>query len=495
MNPGGTTPTERHLVRLCRRSFLSLWSYPNLYRDAGRNQGKGDGNELCDLLVVFGDDIIIFSDKEIGFQADRPLDVAWKRWYRAAISESVKQLNGADSWITRYPTRIFLDKECRKPFDGRMLPKKPRVHRIAVASGCHDACQNFFSHQSTGSLLINTMYEGADAPGEPFRVGIVTGTKGFVHVFDEFALEAVFNEIDTISDFVSYITKRETFLGSRAVRSMATGEERLLSIYLTKLNAQQEHDFVLPGDARGKNFVLLPEGFWEDMISNPHYIGKKQADKISYAWDGLIEKIIKTHDPTAGTSTPEDAEERFTFERALRHMAAVPRVIRRQLAHDFDHIIRTTPLDASQVRVSYMRDAPGTAFVFLLVGQRLEESYEAYRRRRTLRLSQYCFVAKLKARQALAIVGIATEPWGAANRTEDLYVIDTSKWTDAEEVDALALQERTGLLTRSKMTYGRLREYPTMPVVSAANAKPSDKAQRKAKAKAQKKSRQRNRKT
>jgi hypothetical protein len=56
----GLTESERYLANLCEKSFLSLWSYPNVFRDQGRNEGKGDGKELCDLLVVFDRDVIIF---------------------------------------------------------------------------------------------------------------------------------------------------------------------------------------------------------------------------------------------------------------------------------------------------------------------------------------------------------------------------------------------------------------------------------------------------
>src|SRR5260370_9927798 len=58
----GVTADERYLQLLCDRSFLSLWSYPTPFRDQ-KVGGKGDGKELCDLLVVFGDDILIFSAK------------------------------------------------------------------------------------------------------------------------------------------------------------------------------------------------------------------------------------------------------------------------------------------------------------------------------------------------------------------------------------------------------------------------------------------------
>jgi hypothetical protein len=52
----GVTRTERLLADLCERSFLKLWSYPNPIRN--------DGDELCDLLAVFGNDVFVFFDRE-----------------------------------------------------------------------------------------------------------------------------------------------------------------------------------------------------------------------------------------------------------------------------------------------------------------------------------------------------------------------------------------------------------------------------------------------
>lgn len=73
--PGeGVTAAERYLARLCKRSFLSLWSYPAVFRDQGRPGGKGDGKEVCDLLVVFENNVIIFSDKDCEFRGTGDLE-------------------------------------------------------------------------------------------------------------------------------------------------------------------------------------------------------------------------------------------------------------------------------------------------------------------------------------------------------------------------------------------------------------------------------------
>lgn len=60
----GTTPSERALASLARKAFLSLWSYPNVFTDEGRANGKGDGKEFCNFLVVFRNNVLLFSDRD-----------------------------------------------------------------------------------------------------------------------------------------------------------------------------------------------------------------------------------------------------------------------------------------------------------------------------------------------------------------------------------------------------------------------------------------------
>lgn len=87
----GVTDSERYLASLCRKAFLTLWAHPNVYMDEGKPTGKGVGKELCDLLVVFADDIIVFSDKHCGYKETGNDDVDWKRWYRKAVTKSASR--------------------------------------------------------------------------------------------------------------------------------------------------------------------------------------------------------------------------------------------------------------------------------------------------------------------------------------------------------------------------------------------------------------------
>ena len=72
--------------------------------------------ELCDLLIVFDNHIIIFSDKDCVYRNSDDPKVDWRRWYKRAIQKSAEQLIGAKNWIIRYPDRIAVDAKCSQKF-------------------------------------------------------------------------------------------------------------------------------------------------------------------------------------------------------------------------------------------------------------------------------------------------------------------------------------------------------------------------------------------
>jgi hypothetical protein len=439
-----------------------LWSYPNLYRDEGQKNGKGTGKELCDLLVFFENDIILFSDKYCDFNTSNPVDVSWRRWLKKAIFKSARQLHGAESWIRNHPDRIYLDKWCSKKFPFTIPDNSlVRVHLVAVAHGTHDACKAYFGGKSLGSLIVDTGIKSVEQHKLPFYIGNITPSKNYVHVFDDLTLDAVLLELDTISDFISYLLKREAFLNQDNKEIIAAGEEQLLAIYLTKLNDKGEHDFVLPGG--DFDSLWFDEGFWEGMVSNPQYVAKKKADKISYAWDRLIEHFI-TYGDKHIFSDPQ--ENKFNAqEKALRIMAAEPRLRRRQLGHALINLLDTTPSGKGMTRLMVSNDYPKVGYVFLIQPLLEGKTYQEYREYRKSLLLAYCKVAKLKANLSKFIVGIATEPKGSKGASEDLIVLETSLWTDEMQREAERLQKDLSLFLDQniKRTEGHYKEYPDLP--------------------------------
>jgi hypothetical protein len=107
----GLTPSEQKLAALADRTFLRLWSYPNTFNDRTKS-ASGGGQEVADLLAVFEKHVVLFSDKDIAWQADKPLSLAWCRWYRRAVEGAITQLVGASRWLDLHPDRIFTDKQC-----------------------------------------------------------------------------------------------------------------------------------------------------------------------------------------------------------------------------------------------------------------------------------------------------------------------------------------------------------------------------------------------
>jgi hypothetical protein len=466
----GTTPSERYLTQLCRQCSLSLWSHPNLYTDSGK-RGNGDGRELCDLLVVFGNDILIFSDKHIQFPDSGDLDVDWKRWFRRAVMKSVDQLHGAESWLRKYPNRIFLDRQCTKPFPLPLpSPEHARYHRIAVTRGTYDACVRYYGGGGTGSLRISTDPQ----PAMPFTIGRVQPDMPYVHVLDEFTLDVILSELDTIGDLVAYLRKKEELLTQPNRMIVATGEEQLLAIYLTNLNTAGEHDIVLPFDAEKADTIMFDEGFWEDMIRDPQYAAKKKADRESYAWDRLIEQFIKHASPrTIGTEV--DVGPSY-MERALRIMAAEPRLRRRQLGHALIDAIQKS-VGSRLTRLVASNDYPDTVYMFLVLPNKEGLPYDEYRKYRVALLLAYCKVAKLQAPRAKHVVGIAVDSPDPERKggSEDLIYLDISDWTTANETEARMIQKEFGLMRDEnvRLQQGSDKEYPDRKKPESLMMKPA----------------------
>ena len=450
----GTTPTEKYLVRLCERAFLRLWSFPNLYRD------QGGGKELCDVLVVFGNQIIVFSDKSCAYPDSGDEVKDWARWFRRSIWDSARQVYGAERWIRHYPDRIFLDPKCKHPIPIE-LPRsgEMRIHRVVVARGAGGRCRAFFGGGS-GSLVVRSDLVGHahfNAPAGPFgifRIGQVDPYKGFVHVFDDANLDILLSELDTVADFGAYLTRKEAFLCSDRVVS-ATGEEDLLAYYLTHTNSDGEHDFVLPADVNGVPFNHL----FREIRGDPRYIAKKSADEISYIIDTLIEHVSSNavgRTLIHGNELPIDS-----YEKALRILAAESRLSRRHLARalvDLLSSVSTHGRPRSRCVVTYEKS--GTGYCFLVFPCPQDRDYAEYRLSRSTLLMYYCEAMKVRFPNLQHIVGYAVEPLNGERRSEDLVYLDATNWTEEDAQAARGIERENGILTSPTITHLRETEYP-----------------------------------
>ena len=126
-----------------------------MYRDQGRGGRKGDGKEVCDLLVIFENHILIFSDKDCEFKDSGRLELDWSRWFKRAILKSADQVFGAERWVKRFPNNLFLDRKCETPLPV-VLPNIETAifHRIVVA---HDGARKIKTMLGgSGSLMVDS---------------------------------------------------------------------------------------------------------------------------------------------------------------------------------------------------------------------------------------------------------------------------------------------------------------------------------------------------
>ncbi len=480
MRGAGVTDSERHLGGLAEHTFLNLWSFQNLYID---KMIDGQGKELCDLLVVCGNQVIIFSDKSISWPPG-DLDVAWARWYKRAIQKSVDQVNGAARWLSQFPERVFLDGTCKQRLPLNLPPpEEMRLHGIVVARGAGDATRSS-NGGVTGSLYVKGDAQNPSGdnrtPFPPFCVGDVNPDGMFVHVLDDGSLDIVLQELDTISDLTEYLSKKEELIRSGFLNS-AQGEEDLVAHYLTHMISEHEHGFLGPdGGPLSPEAPLQLAGTFSELTQHPQYIAKKQADEASYVWDRLI--AMFGENLLAGTTIVHDGHARpfSDLERGVRYMALEGRFRRRLMGRGILGALEEARKHGKFVR-SFLPNLKNpktgeTAFFFFTLAppeKEIEGGYERYRQVRADMLSTYALLLLQRFDNLPRVIGIATEAPpkpGEESRgsSEDLILVENPEWTDELIGDLEKRRQHYGFLNDDDLIKRSLdeAEWPEVAVIS-----------------------------
>lgn len=483
----GLTESERYLAKLGEKSFLNLWSYPNTFRDQMDHPGASQGKELCDLLVVCGPHIIIFSEKTIAWQGDKPTSVAWSRWFRSAVADSLKQVRGAERWISRHPDRIFLDPACKVSLPISLPPESERIiHRVIVAQGATEACRNYFG-RGRGSLHISPAIEGnahvdvrEGHVAEPFCVGDVDPAGSFVHVLDEASLDIALAELDTITDFTTYLQKKEAFI--RAGRlTKAEGEENLIAYYAVRINEEGDHDFTYPkgGIWPAGEAISINNDLYTSFVSNPQYIAKKRAERDSYIWDRLIE--LFTTPLLDGTSLVPEGQ---TFdlrksEIGVRKMALVSRFQRRShgraILGAFEEGRKTDRFFRMMIDRGEKAGSETGFFILILnyLNWMEKYGYDDFRQKRAYLAEMYAKAMLAKFDTLKHVVGIAMEaPGRGKGGSEEILYAEQRDWSTEERLALADDCKRLGIFTpKMHETPFTEPEFPTVDVLHLLSPK------------------------
>ena len=442
----GVTESEHRLVKLGEKVFMGLWSYPN-----PQIETSPGFKELCDLLVVCGDTVLVFSDKNIKYNENKPPLVAWQRWEREAVIKSIKQLHHAENIIRDHPEKIWLNKNQRLPVS---IPSKNtlKIHLICVANGATEACRKFFGSGCSGSLRFSSFMDVMPGVAEfsamskekqdeylldhLFTVHDYYPTKTFVHILDDYAFPFILNELDTLTDFVTYLTKKEAFVRETPV--IYTGEEDLLYRYFHSFDEKNQCHNFLSEENENSKFVMccFCEEDWDRFKKSREYLSGRRENIPSYFWDALVQEsaACALNDTTQiiYQSNPCDKDI------ALRYMAMEDRLSRRLFSKAMLTSISRCEPDQIRMTAFLSKITPNLMYIFLQVDNQRDKTYTEYIERRRVLLASYINFAKAKCTtenlQVNKFVGIAIEPPKHRRVSgNELVYAEFKDWSESEQ--------------------------------------------------------------
>lgn len=435
------TASEAHLERLSRAAFLRIWSYPNPF--------NGKGKELCDLLLVFGDDVVVFSDKHCALSPTDAPELAWARWYRKTVLSSAAQALGAGRWIKQNPARVFADARCTTPLPLVLRPNT-RVHYALTVRGALDAARSETGGRGT---LFSTNRPLSECSRVPFHVGSVGDAGAFFHVFDEVALDALLQTLDTTADFIGYLKKREAFF-TRGPAIVAAGEEELLGLFLKSYDADRNEIDFPQIDA---TTIFVGESHWDSWLESPQRSARDAANRISYEWDGLIEKL--SHHVLKGTQEYASSYGVAQQEPLLRWLARESRLRRRILAENLIEMVGAVSPGVIKRRFRAPDREGDPYWLFLVFPQPPGLPYEEYRELRRSMLQGHLCVIKHLHPDAVDLAGIAVGE-SEGHMTEDAMYLDASTWPSELATLGRRLHEEAGIFARPTRLNQRHYDYP-----------------------------------
>jgi len=441
----GTTPTENRLSELCDGTFLKLWTYPNPF--------KSDGDEICDLIVIFENDVFLFFDrhnKALEKNTADDLRVAWKRWEKATIERQIRSVKGAEKYIRNPENKIYLDSRQEQLLPVEFDRTAARIHKVIVANGAEEACKSFSPDNVSGSLAISYTKDVVGLPPieNPFLVRLKSEDE--IHVFGQRTLEIILQELDTISDFTNYINAK--LYAIRQVNFMFyCAEEDILARYLKSWDEDTKSHFLYPQNGSFDS-IAFAEGEWEDLITYPQFIAAKKLNEPSYLWDDLIQR---TSESALMGELGGDGDV-FNRPSAIREMAKEPRFYRRALSQQIMKKVSHFPETTEMYRDIgfYPSFREGVSYLFMIINIPGNDNEKIRKMKREL-LRIACGAACNKY-QPRVIVGLAIENPKAGLVSEDFMYMDCNAaseeyLSEIEKLNTVTQFFETDELTRSEV--------------------------------------------
>lgn len=275
---------EEFVNEIAYNSFFDYWCYPS------PKDEYGDKKEICDLLILFGDNLIIISVKNYEFKD------FYSRYFRRTIDKAVKQIYGAERKLLNKERDIFI-KHPKREIERFPKEKVANIHRVIINLG-----------------------EGVRF--YPFNKA--TKDDKFITILDKEAFQTIVRELDTIPDFIEYLRKREELFADKTVIILPRDEndfpvdtaKQFFEYAEQNFNPNEkqnilvsgtEHDILasylmnersFPEYIQSQEYNLMfvqLDGNWTDYNQRNQVKAKRDLDKNSYFLDELVKREVLTN--------------------------------------------------------------------------------------------------------------------------------------------------------------------------------------------------------
>ena len=202
----------------------------------------------------------------------------------------------------------------------------------------------------------------------------------------------------------------------------------------------------------GKKFpphdvLIIESDAWSEFQQKEEYLAKEEADRVSYLWDRLIEKLASDFQAGQiefGPGLPE-------AERALRTMAREDRFSRRLLGEAFKEFIE---LSRTQAFARMTCSPSGILYVYLAAPRNWTRDF------RKTQLVGRCRVARGLHPDVTTVVGIATEQYDPSGFSLDVAQLDIPEGTEEDACCMSKAQAQFGWFVDAQTKHRTVDEYP-----------------------------------
>lgn len=388
---------EDLVEEICKIIYLSDF----VVRSPKYKKQSGKAKEAADFLVPFGNTLLAFqvkSKKEIKSALEKS-EIDFQR-INAKIEDGIDQLNTIKRALNaNHQFELRNSAGIEIPFS------KENYNKLI------------------GIVIIDLIGEERFPYGERTEIlnGFFLKFEIPIHIFMRDHFEIISTEIDTLPDFIDYIEKRRSLYEKQALTPF-TNELDLLAIFK---NRPKLIDDCLNGKC---DLLVMTEGIWDSYRKECKTSIKERnmANNPSYFIDYIIADLRRSIGYKPNFKFPANDVEQGSIEQywlSITELSKLTRVVRRGLGQVF--IEKMKKAQKTGHGHSLIKINEESAFVILCTTRNRQQRVDGIY---NLSAAAYCGLNVKK------VIGVATEPFSAKERSFDVVILDDVKFNNEEKL-------------------------------------------------------------